>query len=343
MITLALVVGKFSPLHLGHEWLIQQAALQCNHLLILSYANPEFDRCDAANRRRWFAARFPQHETLVIDPALLAQLCAGSGIDARPLPRNDSSDAEQQNFLAWLLKDILKRTPDALFCSETYGPSCASVLTKALGHSVAAVIMDLNRNQVPVHATQIRQNPHELRRWMAPEVAAGFVRRIVLLGGESSGKTTLAAALAAHYQTTWVHEYGRELWEQQHGEMSEADLLKVGHEQIRREDQALSSANGYLFCDTSPLTTAGYGLWMFGRVQPELASLADREYDAVIVCKPDFPFVQDGSRREEAFRDQQYAWYLQQTAKLKCPVLKVEGTVAERVLSVAQWLSALTF
>jgi HTH-type transcriptional repressor of NAD biosynthesis genes len=64
---LGLVVGKFSPLHLGHEWLIQQAAKQCNRLLILSYANPEFDRCDALTRRRWFAARFPEHETLVID------------------------------------------------------------------------------------------------------------------------------------------------------------------------------------------------------------------------------------------------------------------------------------
>jgi HTH-type transcriptional regulator, transcriptional repressor of NAD biosynthesis genes len=125
--------------------------------------------------------------------------------------------------------------------------------------------------------------------------------------------------------------------------MSEEDLLKVGHEQIRREQQALSSANGYLFCDTSPLTTAGYGLWMFGRVQPELAILAAREYAAVILCKPDFPFVQDGSRREEAFRDQQYAWYLQQIATLRCPVLTVAGTVSERVLSVAQWLSELRF
>jgi NadR type nicotinamide-nucleotide adenylyltransferase len=340
---LGLVVGKFSPLHLGHEWLIRQAARQCEQLLILSYANPEFDRCNAPNRRRWFAARLPQHETLVIDSDSLAQLCAGRGIGVRPLPRNDSSNEQQQNFLAWLLKDILNRAPDAIFCSETYGPACARVLSKALAHNVAAVVMDPDRNQMPVSATQIRQNPYDLRRWMAPEVAAAFVRRVVLLGGESSGKTTLAAALAAHYQTPWVHEYGRELWEQQHGEMSEEDLLKVGHEQIRREEQALLSANGYLFCDTSPLTTAGYGLWMFGRIQPELAKLAAREYDAVILCKPDFPFVQDGSRREEAFRDQQYAWYLQQTAALKCPLLAVAGTVPERVVSVAQWLSELTF
>ena len=338
---LGLVVGKFSPLHLGHEWLIRQAALQSDRLLILSYANPEFDRCDAASRRRWFAATLPQYEAQVLDSDSLSQLCAGRRIAARSLPQNDSSDEKQQNFLAWLLKDVLQRTPDAIFCSETYGLSSARVLSKVLGHKVAAVVMDPDRHQMPLSATQIRQNPYDWRAGMSPPVAAAFVRRVVLLGGESSGKSTLAAALAAHFQTVWVHEYGRELWEQQHGSMSEADLLKVGYEQIRREEEALSAANGYLFCDTSPLTTAGYGLWMFGRVQAELAELAAREYDAIILCKPDFPFVQDGSRREEAFRGQQHAWYQQQTAALQSRLLEVAGTVPERVSRVARWLEAL--
>jgi len=336
---LGLVVGKFSPLHLGHEWLIQQAAKQCNRLLILSYANPEFDRCDALTRRRWFAARFPEHETLVIDATWPEQ--TRGGIAVRPVPLNDSSDEEQQNFLSWLLKDILKRIPDAIFCSEPYGLSCASGLTKALGREVVAVIMDLDRNQFPISATQIRQNPFKQHRWMSPEVADAFVHRIVLLGGESSGKSTLAAALAAHYRTVWVHEYGRELWEQQNGVMSEEDLLIIGHEQIRREEEALRSANRYLFCDTSPLTTLGYSLWMFGRTDPELANLATRAYAAAILCKPDFPFVQDGSRREEAFRDQQYAWYQEQIGTMKCPVLEVGGSVSERVSTVTGWLSTL--
>jgi HTH-type transcriptional regulator, transcriptional repressor of NAD biosynthesis genes len=338
---LGLVVGKFSPLHLGHEWLIEQAASQCNHLLILSYSNPEFDRCNAPNRRHWFAARLPLHETLVIDSDSLHALCAGLKIAARPLPLNDSGDQQQQDFLAWFLKEVLRRTPDAFFCSEAYGPACANLLSEALGSRVAGVVVDPERHRIPVSATQIRQDPYGLRRFMAPQAAAAFVRRIVLLGGESSGKTSLAAALAEHYHTIWVHEYGRELWEQQQGIMSEADLLEVGNEQIRREEDALDSANHFLFCDTSALTTAGYGLWMFGRIQPELAKLATRDYDAAILCKPDFPFVQDGSRREEAFRDQQYAWYQQQSATFKCPVLEVAGTVAERVSSVARWLSLL--
>jgi NadR type nicotinamide-nucleotide adenylyltransferase len=169
------------------------------------------------------------------------------------------------------------------------------------------------------------------------------IRRIVLLGGESSGKTTLAEALAAHYQTLWVHEYGRELWEEQGGVMSEADLLKVAHEQIRREEAALPSASRYLFCDTSPLTTAGYSLWMFGHIDPQLERLAQRPYDAAILCQPDFPFVADGSRREPAFRDQQHAWYQEQTRALDYPVLDAAGTVAERLSQVDAWLPMLKF
>jgi len=335
---LGLAVGKFSPLHLGHEWLIKQAAVQCDRLLILSYANPEFDRCDAPVRRRWLAKRFPEHESIVIDTAWLEHTCTLRGIAPRQLPLNGSSDEAQQIFLGWLLREVLDRTPDAIFCSEPYGPACATVLTNTLAHDVAAVNVDPNRNHVPVSATQIRQDPHGQRGWMAPEVAGTFVHRIVLLGGESSGKTTLAAALAAHYKTLWVHEYGRELWEKQNGILSEDDLLKIGHEQIRREDEAISSATRYLFCDTSPLTTAGYGLWMFGHIHPELAELATRDYDAAILCKPDFPFVQDGFRREEAFRDQQYLWYQEKTAALKYPVLEVGGSPDQRVLIVAGWL-----
>jgi HTH-type transcriptional regulator, transcriptional repressor of NAD biosynthesis genes len=175
------------------------------------------------------------------------------------------------------------------------------------------------------------------------DIASAFVQRIALLGGESSGKSTLAAALAAHYDTLWVHEYGRELWELQKGVMTEDDLLKIGVEQTRREEAALESSNRFLFCDTSPLTTAGYSLWMFGHIDPKLAKLVARAYDGVILCNPDFPFVQDGFRREEAFRHQQHAWYQEQISGFSCPVLEVGGSLAERIASVESWLASADF
>jgi NadR type nicotinamide-nucleotide adenylyltransferase len=339
---LGLVVGKFAPLHLGHEWLIEQAAQQCDRLLILSYSNPEYVRCCPTVRRRWFAARFSGHEAIVVDDQWLRQRCAALGIPPRPLPKNNSRDEAQQTFLAWLLAFVLQRRPDAIFCSESYGTECAKVLTHVLGHTVTPIIFDLTRSHVPVSASQIRRNPQLQRQWLAPEVNASFVYRIALLGGESTGKTSLAAALAAHFGTAWIHEYGRELWEQQSGDLSEADLLKIAREHIRREEAEAQVANRYLFCDTSPLTTAGYAGWMFGRVESELANLAMRSYHAIVLCRPDFPFVQDGTRRDEAFRLQQHAWYEERLGDIKTPLFEAAGGISHRVLSVARWIGTLS-
>lgn len=339
---LGLVVGKFAPLHLGHEWLVQQAGEQCEKLLVLSYTKPEFERCGVARRRQWLTARFPGHECLVIDDDWLADACRRRGLAMRLMPANVAEDAVQQDWLAWLLRDVLECRPNAMFSSEDYGPPCAAKLTQALGQAVDAVVVDRARTHVPISATAIRASPQAARQWMAPEVASAFIRRLVLLGGESTGKTTLAAALARLFGTSWVAEYGRELWEQKGG-LSEADLLNVAREQVLREDAAAcavaASPSGcdWLVCDTSPLTTLGYSSWMFGRSDPELVALAARSYDAVILCEPDFPFVQDGTRQEEGFRLKQHAWYVDRLRQGTTPWLSVGGSLSQRTAAVVEW------
>jgi HTH-type transcriptional repressor of NAD biosynthesis genes len=146
---LGLVVGKFAPLHLGHEWLIDQAARQCDRLLILSYSKPEFHHCAPAVRQQWLAARFPTHEAIVLDDSWLRRKCAVREIPAHPVPGNDASDDAQQQFLAWLLGSVLQRSPDAMFSSEAYGPSCAMVLGTALGRAVTPVVALSRSTEIP--------------------------------------------------------------------------------------------------------------------------------------------------------------------------------------------------
>src|SRR3954470_23858219 len=62
-----LVVGKFSPLHRGHEYLIGRAIERCENVAIISYSKPEFAGCEAARRERWLAALFPGTRRLVIN------------------------------------------------------------------------------------------------------------------------------------------------------------------------------------------------------------------------------------------------------------------------------------
>jgi NadR type nicotinamide-nucleotide adenylyltransferase len=183
--------------------------------------------------------------------------------------------------------------------------------------------------------------PPDTRDRAPPDVARALVLRIALLGGESSGKTTLASGLAERFRTVWVPEFGRELWERQGGTGSETDLLTIAEVQAAREDEALTLARAYLFCDTTPLTTAGYGLWTFGRIDPVLGRLAKRAYDGVILCLPDIPFVQDGARRDTAFRTQQHEWYRQQLREVGSPVLEVGGSIEQRIAEVERWLPTL--
>ena len=166
------------------------------------------------------------------------------------------------------------------------------------------------------------------------------VRRLALMGGESSGKTTLARALADTLRTSWVPEYGRQRWEELRETLSVAELVAVARRQVALEDEAAQGARAWLVCDTTPLTTLQYCLHDHGQAPAELRALARRHYDLQLLCMPDFGFVQDGCRRDDGFRQQQHTWALQQLAAQGANGLTVRGTVAQRVEQVVQALRA---
>jgi nicotinamide riboside kinase len=165
-------------------------------------------------------------------------------------------------------------------------------------------------------------------------------RRLALLGGESSGKTTLAVALAERLHVAWVPEYGRQRWEQCRRTLDVDELLHVARHQVELEDAAAAlQGAGWIVCDTTPLTTLQYCLHDHGQAPPELQALACRSYDATVVCAPDFAFVQDGCRRDDGFRAAQHAWTLAQLQARGAPCLTVHGRVLDRVAQVLRHLA----
>jgi len=331
-----LVVGKFAPLHRGHEALIAFTQSQCEQVLVLSYTRPEFDGAWPAQRRAWLQALFPQVVSLVLDDAWLQQ----RGVALRLLP-NDAPDAAHQQFLARLLRDGLGRPVDALFASEPYVHATAALLAQAFGRPVAAVPFDPARARVPISASRIRAEPHRHRRFLDPRVYASFVSRIALVGAESTGKTTLARDLAAHYGSVWAGEYGRELWEAQAGVLSEADLLRIARTQVAREDALLAQAHQLLACDTTPLVTQCYADAMFGRCDEALDALSRRSYAHWFLCEPDFPLVQDGTRRDEAFRQWQHRWYEAQLAARGIVFTRLAGPAPQRLAQMVAVIGAV--
>ena len=172
------------------------------------------------------------------------------------------------------------------------------------------------------------------------------VRRLGLLGGESSGKTSLARALADELGTAWVPEYGRQRWEELRETLSVDELVKVARTQVALEDAledaALANASRWLICDTTPLTTLQYCLYDHGHAPAELHALARRRYDVLVVCEPDFKFVQDGARRDDSFRASQHAWTLAQLAASGTGYVTVHGPLKDRVRQLVHHLSQLS-
>ncbi|QYF92444.1 ATP-binding protein [Massilia sp. PAMC28688] len=168
------------------------------------------------------------------------------------------------------------------------------------------------------------------------------VARVAILGAESSGKSTLAEALARRYDTLWVPEYLREFVDREGRVPFEQDQYGIARVQMEREDAAAAHANRFLFCDTTPLMTALYSRWYWGRVDDELAQLALRhDYAYTLVTAPDTPWQADGLQREsEQVRQQVHEQVIERLAERGIAYQLVGGSLPERILQAGRYIRA---
>lgn len=168
------------------------------------------------------------------------------------------------------------------------------------------------------------------------------LNRIAILGAESSGKSVLAEALAAHYQTLWVPEYLREFVDTQQRVPRADEQFLIATTQLQREALAARTARGWLFCDTTPLMTAIYSRYYFKQADAALEQLERKhDYDFTLVTAPDFPWSADGLQRESAaVRQWIHEELLRTLDEREIPFLLVAGSLPERVEQVQ---FALTF
>jgi NadR type nicotinamide-nucleotide adenylyltransferase len=274
-----LVIGKFMPLHRGHQLLIDAALAECDDVTVVVYdSRPAgvYPSMSLATRLGWVAQLYPQLEQVVGLPDPLES-------PANEDPANAAVYAGQLEFLGRF---------DRFYSSEPAYERFARLL------GAEHVVLDQARELVPVSGTLVRADPYRHRALMSPLVYASLVRRVALVGTESAGKSTLARALAERLGTVWVHEYGRELWEAQGLQGSFADHWRIAERQRRREDAALSHAREFLFCDTTAWTTLQWSLRSYGCADARLNQLVAATMDDYtwIVCDNDFGWVQDGTR-----------------------------------------------
>jgi NadR type nicotinamide-nucleotide adenylyltransferase len=172
-----------------------------------------------------------------------------------------------------------------------------------------------------------------------------MIKRIVFLGGPSTGKTTLCEALAQTLGTVTVPEYGREFWlkHQIDRRLTPEQLLHIAHTQNAWEDDAAKQANDYLFCDTSAFTTWNFALHYHGSALAELERLAHscwKRYDLVVLCGDEIPYDDTWERSGDVNRHEFQAFNKDYFMNHQIDFIEVIGSVEERKQQVIKALKS---
>jgi hypothetical protein len=162
-------------------------------------------------------------------------------------------------------------------------------------------------------------------------------KKIVVIGPESTGKSSLCKKLAAHYNTLWVEEYAREYLLKNGKEYSFADLKKIAQGQLELEEKALQkleeNSSSLLIIDTDMYVMKVWSEFVFNACDNTILNeIVNRQYDLYLICKPDLLWVPDELREypDEQIRNKLFHYYKDAMVNQKVPWVEIDGDYDQR-------------
>lgn len=168
--------------------------------------------------------------------------------------------------------------------------------------------------------------------------------KIVVLGPESTGKSTLSQKLAAHYNTVWTPEYAREYIENLSRPYEQHDLLAIARGQLQLEDEKAQQASNLLICDTDLYVIKVWSEHKYGQCDPQiLEQIASRRYDLYLLTYIDIPWENDPQREypDPQMREYFYRIYRDIVMNSGVPWADIRGSYAEREAKAIAAVDAL--
>lgn len=303
-----LIFGKFAPLTLGHLELIDQALRHCDKL----YLFLSFDQKFVDTQPEWIRPKLSLVNRLrdlkdVVRDATeeLRERIVVNYVDESNIPGYPEGAKAYEGIIRAALPDGVvlhkafssEKDYDAYF-SEHF-PECEHV------------VIDADRTSVPISATKIRGDVFNNFEMLAPPAKKRFVKKVAIVGVESTGKSTLTKLLAKQYTALYTPEVGRSICEEFfHSSeflMEREDYLNIAleHRMHENDNVLFSACSGVTFSDTTNLITH------FSAVCSGKAALVDRTfnalskeegdnfYDLVLYLQPDVPLVADPLRLQD--------------------------------------------
>ncbi len=181
------------------------------------------------------------------------------------------------------------------------------------------------------------------------------VYKIVVVGPESTGKSTLCEQLAAHFHTVWCREYARAYLLEHGTQYSYDDLLMIAKGQLALEDAAVEALRArpqqdgqgqhkILFLDTDMVVMKVWCEFVFQQCHPFiLQQIVERKYDGYLLCKPDLPWVKDELREypDLLTREKLYHHYKDLLINQSTPWFEVSGSGESRTAAAIAWVQQL--
>lgn len=292
--------GSFDPLHIGHIHDIIKAASMCEELYVVISFCEGRESVSKELRYRWIlnSTRHLSNVKIIL-------------IEDKAVSKEEYNTDYYWENGAKDIKNSIGKKIDAVFCGSDYlGTGRFESL-----YSPESEIIYFDRAEVPVSSTEIRFDAMQQWEYIPPVARSFYTKRILIVGGESAGKSTLAKNLALAYNTNYVREIGRDTCDYAGGEqyMIADDLVENLLKQKICVDEATKYSNRLLFVDTDALTTKFYIDFLLDEKNTQYVkthNLADainslNKWDLVLFLEPTVSFVQDGTRSEEIASDRE--------------------------------------
>jgi HTH-type transcriptional repressor of NAD biosynthesis genes len=302
MSKIGVTIGKFYPLHKGHELMIEMAASQLDELIvivsssedILDYKNPNH-LADLDMRHDIIKKKYAGRNITVLKHI---------DIIGTPKTVDEHGTATDPVFWEYWLNIFSILAPDAthFVSSDRYGRKAAELM------GIEWFAIDPDRELIDISATRIRANPLKEWKYISREFRPMFVKKVVVIGAESSGKSTLVKDLGKAWNSPAVPEYGRIMTEivgDREWDVEDFHNI-VLRQQAMNTHAAMESETGIIFIDTEAYTTYLYCIEYLNIRSDTLLRMQQLEqFDLMVLVPNNIPWVDDGSRiqREPAKRN----------------------------------------
>lgn len=276
--------GSFNPLHMGHVDCIIQAANMCEKLFVVLSIGFKRDEIDGRVRYRW-----------------LYQLTKHIG-NVKIITLEDNAETKSAYTKdywmadAGIVKEKIGGKIDVVFCGSDYDEN--SFWNVCYPESELFIFQ---RNEIS--STELRKNVYAHWDWIPNIVKPYYAKKVLLVGGESTGKSTLTINLANRFNTNYIDEAGRDISERSGTDlmMLSEDFTEILLQHKLNEIKALEHSNKVLFIDTDALVTQFYMNFLEDPEIDRNRALSDavdafNRYDLILFLEPDVAFVQDGDR-----------------------------------------------